>query len=104
MNWGVDNLQVLVAYNDIGSDRKSVYLVKESLVNLLADYLNECRIACELDILDLDALDVLYCVNIVWREHLCTIVPVCLVAIVLLWIVAGSDVHTALAAQVADCK
>ena len=100
----IHNLQVLLTLDSLGVNAQCVYLVKINLVNILANNLDECRIALKLDILNLHLVHLCNDALIVWSKHLCAIVPISLVAIILLRIVAGGQNDTALTTKVAYGK
>ena len=85
---GVDNLEVGVARDHVGAERKLLDSVKESLVDIGADDLDQFGISLELDLADvLDAVDVVDDVNVVRGDNLRAVGPVCLVSVVFLGVV-----------------
>ena len=103
MDGGVHNLQVVVLLVDLGAERQGVNLFDVLRVDVLADNLNQHRVAIKLDFAHTgNGVDVLDDVHIVGRDNLCAVVPVGLVAVIFLGIVRSGDIHTTLATQQAD--
>ena len=99
MNRSVYNLEVSVALDGFGTERQTFYCSKECIVDFLADNLDELGIAVEFDFAyTLDFVDVVNDVDIVGGDDLRSVSPICLISVIFLGIVGGSDVDTALAA------
>ena len=93
-----------MALNRFGVDAESVYLVKVNFVNLLAYDLDKFGVAFKLDVLNLHLINFGNDARVVWSQHLSTIVPISLVAVVLLGVVACGKNNTTLATKVTNCK
>ena len=103
MYGGINNLQVVMALAHFGAQRQGVDFFDVGTVHVLADDLNQVRITFKLDFAHIgNGIDVLNDVHVMGSDHLCTVVPVGLVAVVDFGIVRCCDVHTALATQAAD--
>ena len=81
-----------------------MYKVKIHLVNLLTDDFYQFAVSIELHVFNLNLINLIDDACVMRCKHLRTILPVCFVAIVLLWIMACRYVYTALASKMADCK
>ena len=73
--------------------------VKVNLVDILANYLDKLLVAVKLDVLYLHLVDD---AGVVRCEHLCSVSPISLVAVVLFRVVACGDVDAALASKMTD--
>ena len=104
MNWSIDDREVLLALNDFRVDRDTVNHIKINLIHFLTNNGNQLVVTLELDVLIVHLVDFVDDALIVWSKHLCTIIPISLVAIVLTRVVAGSDVHTTLATEVTNSE
>ena len=98
----IDNLQVLLALNHLGIDADFLDALQIDAVNLLANGDDEVFVALKLHIIDGHLVHLVDDTGIVGSEHLGTIFPIGLVAVVLFGVVAGGDVDTGLALQFAD--
>ena len=88
----------------LGSGEAS-HTLDELLIKVLPDVLDELGACLEADILDLGHLVHLDDrIAVVRGDHLGTIAPVSLIAVVLLGVVRGGDHHPTLAAQLADSE
>ena len=82
MDRSIDNLEVLVAFDDIGAERESLYLFKINLVDISADNLDFRLVAVKLDVLAFDIVYVVDDVDIVEGDNLSAVFPVSLIAVV----------------------
>ena len=99
----VHDFEVVVAFDYFRVERESLYGCEESLVHLLADDMYLGGVAVEFYFLYvLDAAHVVDDVHIVGSDNLSAVGPVGLVAVVFFGIVAGGDVHAALASEMTD--
>ena len=78
--------------------------VQINLIHFLADNLNQVLVAVELDVGHRHLVHLFDNGSIVRSEHLRTVIPISLVAVVFSGVVAGCNVDTALAAEVANGK
>ncbi len=101
VEWGIDNAQVFLVLDGFLVDGQRIHLLDVCLVYFFSYDGDVLLVASCLHVLILYLVDLVDDALVVWRQYLCSVFPVCLVAVVLAWIVAGSDVHTALASQVA---
>ena len=101
----VDDFHVVVTGNGLGAEREGLDAVEVTAVNLLADNLDEGGITLEFHIFHRSNL--VHLVDgllVVGGNHLGTVVPVGLVAVVLLGVVRGGEDYTTLATQFANGK
>ena len=94
----------MLTAHHLGVDAHLAHLVQIAAVHLLADEVDERRIALKADILDAHSRCRLDNGLVVGRGHLRAVVPIGFVAVVFLRVVAGGDVHTRLTAQPTDGK
>jgi len=78
--------------------------VQINLIHFLANNLNQVLVAVELDVVHSHLVHLFDNGSIVRSEHLRTVIPISLVAVVFSGVVAGCNVDTALAAEVANGK
>ncbi len=104
VNRSVDDFEVAVLLNDFGTQLQALDSVEELAVNFLTNHVDARLVAAELDVAGSNRRHARHDVDIVRSNNLRTVAPVSLIAVILLGIMAGSDVHTALAAEFADCK
>ena len=71
-------------------------------VHLTADNLDQVAVWFKLNLIDRHLVDLVDNACVMWGEHLCAVIPVCLIAIIFAWVVAGSDVDTCLCAELTD--
>ena len=84
----IDNLEVFLTFDNFRVDRDRVNFFQINIVHILTDNLDKVFVAFELDISS--RRNLVYFVDdtlVVWSKYLCTIIPVCLVAVVFLRIV-----------------
>ena len=85
---GVDNLEVVIFFVYLRAERKLLDCIEIILVHLVSDDLDQFGIAFEFNVGDaLDAVHMIYDVDIVRSNDLRTVGPVCLVAVVFFRIV-----------------
>ena len=104
MKRSIHNAEVFLATDDFGVDRDGVNHVQINLIHFLADNLNQVLVAVELDVGHRHLIHLVYDGCIVRSEHLRTVIPISLVAVVFSGVVAGCNVDTALATEVANGK
>ena len=92
----------MVALNQSGIYADTLNCIQIGFVNLLAYYLDQVWITLELDIGHLNLGNLIDDTCIMRSQHLCAVLPVCLVAVVFTGIVAGSHVYATLATQITD--
>ena len=102
MKRSIHNAEVFLATDDFGVDRDGVNHVQINLIHFLADNLNQVLVAVELDVGHRHLVHLFDNGSIVRSKHLRTVIPISLVAVVFSGIVAGGNVDTALATEVAD--
>ena len=98
----VDNLQVLLALDDIRVDRQALDFLKIHLVYFLTNNFDEFFLALELHVFHLHLVHLVDNARVVRSQHLGTVFPISLVAVVFTRVVRSCDVHTALTAQMAN--
>ena len=81
-----------------------MYLLQVCFVHILADNLDKFLIAVEFDVGHLHLVHLIDNSGIVRSQHLCTVVPISLIAVILTWIVASRDIDTALATQMTNSE
>ena len=104
MDRSIDDGEVLLTLDDFWVDGNAMNHVEINLVDFFTNDGYELVVAIELDVL---VVHLVYFVDdafVVRSQHLCTIIPVSLVAVVLTRVVAGSDIHTTLATEMTDGK
>ena len=105
MNWSVDNLEVLVAFDNIRTERKGLDSVEINLIHFGTDDFDKVLIAFEFHFFHTaNLVDVVDSVLIVRRCHLSTVVPISFVSVIFLRIVRCGDDYTTLATKFADSK
>ena len=97
----VDDLEVVLALDDLGVDGEGLHLFEVDLVDVFADDLDEGLVAFKLHVLDLHLVNLVDDACVVGGEHLSAVFPVGLVAVILARVVRCRDVDTCLAAQMA---
>ena len=102
MKRSIHNAEVFLATDDFRVDGDGVNHVQINLIHFLTDNLNQVLVAVELDVVHSHLVHLVDDGCIVRSEHLRTVIPISLVAVVFSGIMAGGDVDTALAAEVAD--
>ena len=100
----VDDLQIVLATDHLTVDRDRADLTQIRLVDVFANNLDEILIRLELHVIDGYLVHFVDDAFVVRSQHLGTILPISLVAIVLAWVVAGSDVHACLGFEVTDSE
>ena len=100
----IDNLEVFLTLDDLRINRNALNQVEINLIDIFANDLDKVFVTLELHILNTHLVDFVDDACVMRCKHLCTIFPISLVSVVLLGIVAGSDIHTTLASQMTDCK
>ena len=104
MQWSINDTQVFLTLNYIWVDANGMYLIPINLIDFGTNNLNQVRIAFKFDILHLYLANFVNDSFVMWSQHLCTIFPISLVAIVFTRIMRSSKVDTSLAAQITDSK
>ena len=104
MKRSIHNAEVFLATDDFGVDGNGMNHVQINLIHFLADNLNQVLVAVELDVVHSHLIHLVYDGCIVRSEHLRTVIPISLVAVVFSGVVAGCNVDTALATEVANGK
>ena len=98
----VDDFHVVVAADEVGVEGVLLHAVEVDLVQCLADGFNALLAAGHVDILEV--FDFQHLVNhrrVVRGGQLAAVAPICLVAVILLGVVAGGEHHAGVAAVVA---
>ena len=98
----VDYLQVVLTFDYLGVDAQRMYFVQVRLVDVLADELNERRIALELHVFHLHLAHLVDDAFVVRSQHLRPVFPISLVAVILLRVVARRYIHAGLTPQVTN--
>ena len=104
MKRSIHNAEVFLATDDFGVDGDGMNHVQINLIHFLADNLNQVLVAVELDVVHRHLVHLVDNGRVVRSEHLRTVIPISLVAIVFSGVVAGCDVDTALATEVTDSE
>ena len=104
MQWRVNDAKVLLAVNHVLVNQSLVHSVQVVDIHLTTDNLDEVIVRRELHLVNRHLVHLVNDARIVRCQHLCAIVPVSLVTVILAWVVAGSDVHTCLCAQLTDSE
>ena len=100
----IDDVQVLLAQDDVLVHHGLLDGRQVVIVHLAADDLDEVLVGHELHVLDLHLVHLVDDARVVRGQHLGAVVPVGLVSVVLLRVVRGRDVHAGLGAELADGK
>ena len=101
---GVNNVQVFLTVDDLLINQCLMDSLDIVPVHLTTDNLDEFFVTLELHVVDGHLVHFVNDTRIMWGQHLCTIIPVCLVAIVLTSVVRGGHVHTSLCTQLTDSE
>ena len=102
VQWRINDAEVFLTVNHLLVHQCLMHSVQIVDVHLTADNLDEVIVGRELHLVNRHLVHLVDDARVVWSQHLSTIVPVCLVAVVLAWVVAGGDVHTCLSTQLTD--
>ena len=102
MHSAIDDVEVLLAQDDVLVYHGFLDGSHVVEVHLAADNLDEVGVAFELHILDANLVHLVDNARVVRSKHLSTVFPIGLVAVVFLGVVAGSDVHAGLCAKLTD--
>ncbi len=98
----INDAEVLLAVNHLLVHQCLMHSVQIVDVHLTTNNLDEVVIRRELHLVNRHLVHLVNNARVVWSQHLCTIVPISLVAVVLTRVVAGGDVHTSLSTQLTD--
>ena len=98
----VDNAKIFLSANDFRIDTQFVHLAKVEVIHVLTNRLDQCRISLKFHIGKRYFVHFVDDALVVGSQHLCAVIPIGFVTIVLAGVVAGGDIHTRLATEVAD--
>ena len=104
MHSRVNDVEVLLAEDDILVDHSRMNCSHIVVIHLTTDDLDLIPVSLELHLVDSNLVHLLDDTGIVWSQHLSAIAPVSLVAIVLLRVVRSSNVDTSLGTELADSE
>ena len=100
----IDNVEVLLAQDDVLVDHSLLDSLDIVPVHLTADGDDEVFVTLELDVLNLNLVHLVDDALIMRSQHLCSIVPVGLIAIVFARIVRCRHIDTSLTTKLTDGK
>ena len=98
----IDDVEVLLAQDDILVNHHGLDSLHEVVVHLAADDLDEVLITVALHVLHLHLVHLVDDTLVMGLQHLATVLPVCLVSVVLAGVMAGGHVDAALTLEVTD--
>ena len=104
MHWAVNNVQVFLAQNNVLIYHSLLNSLQVVPVHLTTNDVDEFLIAFKLNVLNLNLVYLVDNTLIVWSQHLSTIVPICLISVILTWVVRCCYVYTCLASELTDSK
>ena len=104
VQWRINNAEVLLAVNHVLVNQCLMHSVQVVNVHLTADNLDEVIVGRELHLVNCHLVHLVNDASVMGSQHLCTIVPISLVAVILAWVVAGCDIHTCLSTQLTDSE
>ncbi len=102
MHRRVNDIEVFLAQNDVLVDHRFLDSLQVVPVHLATDDVDEFLVALKLHVVDGHFVDLVDDAFVVRSEHLSTVIPVSLVAVILTRIVGCCDIDTGLAAQLTD--
>ena len=97
----INNLQVLLTFDYLRVDRDRLNLLEVSIVHLFTDNLDERLVSSKLHIVNLNLVHLIYYTDIMRRQHLCSVLPICLISVILTRIMRSCYVHTSLTSEMA---
>ncbi len=104
MHWRIDDVEVFLTKDDILVDHCLLDSLQVIPVHLTTDNLDQVFVALELHIVDSHLVHLVDDTHIMRSQHLCAVLPVCLVSIILLRIVRSGNIDTSLTSELADGK
>ena len=105
VNRSIDNLHIFVTGDSCRINRNGFHHVQINLINVFTDNLNQIRISLEFNISSRsNGIHFINDTLIMRSQHLCTIIPICLITVVFFRIVRSSQNDTTLATEVTDSK
>ena len=104
MHGAVNDVQVLLAQDDILIYHGLLHGGHVVIVHFAADNLDEIPVGFKLDVFNLHLVHLVDDTLVVWSQYLCTVCPVGLVSVVLLGVVRSGYVYTGNGTQLTDGK
>ena len=93
-----------MAQNHVLIDHRFFYSLQVVPIHLATDDLDELFVSLKLHLINSDFVHLIDDTFVVWSQYLCTVFPICLIAVILFGIMRCRNVHTSLAAELTNGK